>query len=258
MLQNRPHCLWSWWSPISKGYHHSFTAAWYIHLGQAYQWMTWLHPHLEGWLWSQLTRHIGRNMEIDHWYIIWGRFHRHGHTDHVHWTVCSYRRPVLVKDIYTYLISNRTSYKLPTFPYIFWKGKCPPKIIHFAWLVFYNKNLSWDNLRKRSWHGPSGCSMCETDEETNLHMFIKYPATMRIWYALANIFDFPLTDFESPSAALIWWSRQKGNQRFLILIFLWSAWKWRNDRIFNDSHMPSSYILDNIMTSWHMIYGSIW
>eukprot|EP00253_Pinus_taeda_P025007 PITA_25007 len=184
-------------------------------------------------------------------------FHRHGHADHLQWTVCSFRRPVSVRDIYTHLISNRISYTLLTFPYIFWKAKCPPKIIHFAWLVFYNKNLSWDNLRKRSWHGPNRCSMCGTDEETNLHMFIKCPATLRIWYVLANIFDFPLTDFDSPSAALIWWSRQNGNRRFLILIFLWSAWKWRNANIFNDSHMPSSYILDNIMTSWHMIYRSI-
>lgn len=98
--------------------------------------------------------------------------------------------------------------------------------------------------------------MCKSDEETNLHMFIKCPVIQRIWYVLANTLDFLLTDFISPSAALIWWSKQNGNRRFLILIFLWSVWKWRNAYIFTDSALPPSSIMDNFMTDWHMIYGS--
>jgi len=154
------------------------------------------------------------------------------------------------------MISYRSSNSQSTFPYVFWKARCPLKYIHFAWLVFHNKNLSWDNLRNRSWHGPNRCSMCESDEETNLHMFFKCLSTLRIWYVLANSFDFPLTVFDSSRAALFWWSRQNGNRRFLILIFLWTAWKWRNSRIFNDSNSPVSFILDNILATWYMIYGS--
>lgn len=183
--------------------------------------------------------------------------HRHGISDQLQWTVSCFRRPVSVRDIYAYLISNRFPYSLPSFPYIFWKANCPPKFTHFAWLVFYKKNISWDNLRKRSWHGPSRCSMCGNDEETNLHMFIKCPATLRIWYVLAINFDFLLTNFDSTSAARIWCSRHNGNRRFLILLFLWSVWKWRNTIIFKDSHMPPSFIIDNIMSLWHSIYGSI-
>lgn len=182
--------------------------------------------------------------------------HRHGQKDQLLWTVSCFRRPVSVRDIYNHMIRNRIPYTLPSFPYIYWKAKCPPKIIHFAWLVFYNKNLSWDNLRKRYWHGPSRCSVCKYDEETNLHMFIKCPVIQRIWYVLANTFDFLLTDFDSPSAALILWSRQNGNRWFLILIFLWTVWKWRNAYLFNDSASSPSCIIDNILSDWHMIYGS--
>eukprot|EP00253_Pinus_taeda_P035371 PITA_35371 len=185
-----------------------------------------------------------------------GGFHRHGPVDHLIWTVCKNRRPVSIRDIYTHMISYRSPNSQSTFPYVFWKARCPLKYIHFAWLVFHNKNLTWDNLRKRSWHGPSRCSMCESNEETNLHMFFKCPSILRIWYVLENSFDFPLTVFDSSRAALFWWSRQNGNRRFPILIFLWTAWKWRNSRIFNDSNSPVSFILDNILATWYMIYGS--
>lgn len=154
------------------------------------------------------------------------------------------------------MICSRVPYSLPSFPHRYWKAKCPSKIIFFAWLVFYNKNLTWDNLRKRFWHGPSRCTVCKADEESNLHLFFKCPVIQQIWYVLSNSFDFILTDFDSPSAALIWWSNQKGNRRFLILIFLWSVWKWRNDHVFNDSAMSSSTIMDSIMTEWHDIYGT--
>lgn len=181
--------------------------------------------------------------------------HRHGKQDDIQWTVSRFRRPVTVRDIYLHLISNRTPYSLPSFPSIYWKAKCPPKLIHFAWLVFYNKNLSWDNLRKRNWHGPSRCTACRTEEETNLHMFIHCSVIQRIWYVLANTFYFPLTAYDSLNAALIGWSRQRGNTRFLILIFLWNVWKWRNASIFNDTVSPPNCILDNILSDWHMIYG---
>eukprot|EP00253_Pinus_taeda_P017747 PITA_17747 len=182
--------------------------------------------------------------------------HRHGTIEQLNWTVCGFKRPVSIRDIYSYLSINRIPYSLPSFPYIFWKAKCPPKYIHFAWLVFYNKNLSWENLRKRSCHGPSRCSLCGNEEETNLHMFIKCPATLQIWYVLATNFDFSLTDFDSISAVFIWWRRQNGNRHFLILIFLWTVWNWRNAIIFRDIHMPPFILLDSIMSTWHMTYGS--
>lgn len=159
--------------------------------------------------WKSITNTLSR-----------GSFHRHGPVDHLIWTVCNDRRPVSVRDIYTDMIRHRNPSAQILFPIVFWKVGCPLKYIHFAWLVFYNKNLSWDNLRKRCWHGPSRFTMCESDEETNLHMFFQCPSIQRVWYVLVNTFVFPLIVFDSSHAALIWWSRQRGNRRFLILIFL--------------------------------------
>eukprot|EP00253_Pinus_taeda_P010868 PITA_10868 len=185
-----------------------------------------------------------------------GGIHRYGTTDQLKWSVCGFRRPVTVRDIYSHLCIDRFPYFPPSFPYIFWKATCPPKFIYFSWLVFYNKNLSWENLRKRSWHGPSRCPLCGNDEETNLHIFIKCTSSSRIWYALAHNFGFTLTVFYSIHAAIIWWSRQKGNRRYLILIYLWMVWKWRNDIIFRNQFVPPIFIIDSIMSLWHSIYGS--
>eukprot|EP00253_Pinus_taeda_P013002 PITA_13002 len=185
--------------------------------------------------------------------IISGGIHRFGTSDQLKWTVCGFRRPVTVRDIYSHLCIGRFPYIPPSFPSIFSKASCPPKFIYF---VFYNKNLSWENLRKRSWHGPSRCPLCGNDEETNLHLFIKCTSSSRIWYALAHNFGFTLTVFDSIHAAIFWWSRQKGNRRYLILIYLWMVWKWRNDIIFRNHSVPPIFIIDSIMSLWHSIYGS--
>lgn len=185
-----------------------------------------------------------------------GGIHRCDTADQLQWTVCGFRRPVSVRDIYSFLLIDSFPFSHPSFPYIFWKASCPPKFIHFAWLVYYNKNLTWENLRKRSWYGPSRCSLCGHEEETNIHMFIKCSSSLQIWYVLAHLFGFSLTDFDSTSAAILWWGRQSGNRRYIILIFLWTIWRWRNDIIFRGLHMPRDLYIDHIMSLWHSLYGS--
>lgn len=48
--------------------------------------------------------------------------------------------------------------------------------------------------------------------------------------------------------AIIWWGRQNGNRRFIILIFLWTIWRWRNDIIFRDLQLPLAFYIDYIMS----------
>lgn len=129
-------------------------------------------------------------------------------------------------------------------------------MILFAWLVFNNRNLSWDNLRKRRWHGPNRCFMCESEEETNLHMFFQCNTTQKIWYELAISFDFPYNVFDSVHAAFKWWCSQCAKRRPILIITLWLAWKWRNQKIFRDSKVPFSDIMQSICSSFDAITGS--
>lgn len=115
---------------------------------------------------------------------------RGGQSDHLYWFMPSVPAPVRVKDIYSELIIIKVSGTASMFPKALWKTGCLPRMIFFAWVLFNNRNLTWENLRKRCWHGPSRCSMCESDEETNLHMFFQCISTQEIWYELAFLYDF--------------------------------------------------------------------
>lgn len=133
---------------------------------------------------------------------------RGGQSDHLYWFTPSVSAPVRVKDIYSELIIIKVPGTAPMFRKALWKTGCPPRMIFFAWLLFNNRNLTWENLRKRCWHGPSWCSMCESDEETNLHMFFQCISTQEIWYELAFLYDFPHVVFDSVHAAFQWWISQ--------------------------------------------------
>ena len=38
-----------------------------------------------------------------------------------------------------------------------WKSEGPLKAKIILWLALSNKLLTWENLKKRGWHGPSWC-----------------------------------------------------------------------------------------------------
>lgn len=161
--------------------------------------------------------------------------------------------PTSVKDIYSDIICSKALSSAFFFSMALWKTGCPPRMIFFASLVFNNRNLTWDNLRKRNWHGPSRCSMCESEEETNLHMFFHCNSTQEIWYELAILFDFPLSVFVSVHAAFQWWSSQCESRRPILIIMIRCAWRWRNHKIFRDSKAPYKSILHCISSFFDSI-----
>ena len=75
--------------------------------------------------------------------------------DYLIWNEPKGRSTIYVKDIYNMLQMENPTSPDNIFPTVFWKTNWPTKTILFAWLVFNNKNLTWDNLQKRNWHGPA-------------------------------------------------------------------------------------------------------
>eukprot|EP00253_Pinus_taeda_P026308 PITA_26308 len=65
---------------------------------------------------------------------------------------------------------------------LFW-----PKIKTFLWLLMQGKTLTWDNLRKKGFSGPSICPMCRNEEETINHLFSSCLWANSIWKWLENI-----------------------------------------------------------------------
>lgn len=181
---------------------------------------------------------------------------RGGQSDHLYWFTPSVSAPVRVKDIYSELIIIKVPGTAPMFRKALWKTGCPPRMIFFAWLLFNNRNLTWENLRKRCWHGPSWCSMCESDEETNLHMFFQCISTQEIWYELAFFIWFSSRCLWFCACSLSMVDFTMWNIRPLFIIMIWFVWKWRNHKIFNDSRVPFKSILPCICSYYDYITGN--
>ena len=54
-----------------------------------------------------------------------------------------------------------------------WNHPSLPKIDIFCWSLLHDSILSWDNLKKRGWEGPSRCLLCACHEESSDHVFLK-------------------------------------------------------------------------------------
>lgn len=133
------------------------------------------------------------------------------------------------------------------FPPRFWKARCPLKMILFSWVVFSNRNLTWEVLQRKGWQGPGRCPMCQFVAETNAHMFFQCASTTHIWCELSLSYGFPNRFFSYVQDGFKWWSEQCPSWRTLFILACWFLWKWRNAHIFQDSRVPLASILFHIL-----------
>jgi len=62
-----------------------------------------------------------------------------------------------------------------------WENPHWMKVKLFKWLVQQGKILTWDNLRKRGFVGPSRCHLCRQQEETTNHLLNRCTFTTILW-----------------------------------------------------------------------------
>jgi len=171
---------------------------------------------------------------------------RPGTKDVLAWNLPRAPSPVHVKGIYVALSFKPAHSDQQIFPFSLWKVACPLKMVLFSWLLFQNRNLSWEVLQKKGWQGPGRCALCLSAEETNYHLFFQCQASQQIWYELSLSLDFPYLGFSSVQDGFFWWCARTDTRRTLFLLVCWTIWKWRNDSIFNSSRRPISSILLSI------------
>eukprot|EP00253_Pinus_taeda_P027689 PITA_27689 len=87
---------------------------------------------------------------------------------------------VYAKHIYLQILLSESDTCDNIFPPAFWKSGCPLKIIIFGWLVFHDRNLTWENLQKCKWCGPAICPLRRSNSENNLHIFLQCPQSQLI------------------------------------------------------------------------------
>jgi exonuclease III len=126
-----------------------------------------------------------------------------------------------------------------------WNLKHWPKITLFLWLVAHSSILTWDNLSKRGFVGPSVCILCGEAAETMNHLLTSCPYTAQIWDQMAlimrtsdyvrdniadTIADWRDHPFHSPLLNRIW--------QLTPGFILWQVWKERNRRLFRNIFLP--------------------
>lgn len=166
------------------------------------------------------------------------------------------RLTVYVKYIYLELQQDSPIHQDNIFPIIFWKSGCSYKIIIFAWLVFHNKNLTWDNLQKGNWSGPAICPICKCEEENNMHIFLNCLQSQGIWKNLTVHFGFSMVSFLFLKEAFEWWSNLKSDWRPILLLTFWAIWKWRNRALFQNNKENYNTFYESILSQYYFGYSS--
>jgi ribonuclease HI len=135
-----------------------------------------------------------------------------------------------------------------------WDKALWPKISTFLWLVIHNRILTWDNLRKRGFVGPSICVLCHSQEETKEHLFNGCSYSQRIWDQGAQIMRRSGQNRSSIRETIGHWgdiifSNPILNHIWTLLpgFILWQIWKARNKSIFHSSNSSSDLTWNNVV-----------
>jgi hypothetical protein len=116
-----------------------------------------------------------------------------------------------------------------------WEWQLPLKVKLVVWLLLEQIILTWDNLIKRGFLGPSICVLCKKSEETVLHLFGECSFIIGIWQTITKelkvVNNLQGGQFED---ILQIWSRGKENWKEIPCYICWEVWKHRNLMIFED------------------------
>eukprot|EP00253_Pinus_taeda_P017362 PITA_17362 len=131
-----------------------------------------------------------------------------------------------------------------------WRTPSWPKIDFFAWQLCHGRILTYDNLQRKGFHGPSMCALCNNSSETITHIMFKCNFSKHLWRSftqnLNSNFVMPCSTVELFSN---WAARYPGlppkNQVIkaawatLPKITCWQIWLERNRRIFRSTKQNS-------------------
>ena len=118
-----------------------------------------------------------------------------------------------------------------------------------------NKLLTWDNLLKHRWIGPSRCVLCFNKEENTHHIFMDCSFTSSVWSKLCGIYkcESPLSRNSFAEMFKLWLSNfvEHSFSRYLFFFAYWSIWKSRNHCIFEGVQASVSGVIYQISHLMH-------
>lgn len=121
-----------------------------------------------------------------------------------------------------------------------WQAELWPKISTFLWLLSKKRILTWDNLIKRGFIGPSRCPNCNKNCETIYHLLEECTLAKQIWQKVEHCNEKAYPRMADITANIRTWAKNPFKSRVLNSLWnilpgflYWSLWKECNHRIFN-------------------------
>jgi ribonuclease HI len=157
------------------------------------------------------------------------------------WTGVDNKGELSVKNTYEAIFSLK---EIPTWSgwkKNIWKWPLPLKMILFFWLAWKNKILTWEQLQRKGWVGPSVCCLCNQREENLNHLFITCDFTRSAWAKCAHTlkFNHQWAGTSLNECMNNWLLNSQVSKRIPIII-CWFLWKERNKTLF-EGHSPSTW-----------------
>ena len=116
----------------------------------------------------------------------------------------------------------------------------PMRVSLFAWEASWNRILTCDQLKRRGWNLPNRCYLCKQEEETNDHLFLVCIKVRMLWNVIFALFGVHWVLHSSMKGNLLGWhgsfvgKRREKAWKAAHLCLMWTLWKERNVRAFND------------------------
>jgi hypothetical protein len=116
-----------------------------------------------------------------------------------------------------------------------WKVKSPTKTRLFMWNVLRNKVPTWDNLQKQNFVGPGWCTLCKSEGESSIHLFLNCRYINKVWMEISRLLNLQCLwegrDLEHSWHT--WWNNKDYKHlKSLPLLVIWGVWLARNSFIF--------------------------
>uniref|UniRef100_A0A2N9FZT4 Reverse transcriptase domain-containing protein n=1 Tax=Fagus sylvatica TaxID=28930 RepID=A0A2N9FZT4_FAGSY len=172
--------------------------------------------------------------------LIHSKIPRHEGPDVMKWSLRQHGR-FGSKSFYQALIGQSNIH----FPWkAIWRVKAPRRVAFFVWTVAWGKILTCDNLMRRGYSLAGWCCMCRNGWETWDHLLLHCVQASFLWSAVLRSFGVCWV-FPNSIKDLYGWFNSFGKHESEIwnlvpLCLLWTVWRERNQRIFDDmEHSPS-------------------
>ncbi|RVW16810.1 putative ribonuclease H protein [Vitis vinifera] len=129
----------------------------------------------------------------------------------------------------------------PPFPArTIWMPWVPIRASFFGWEAAWNRLLTTDRLKRFGWSIPNRCFLCKYKEETTDHLLLFCEKARMLWLLIFSLFGVQWVMHSSVKNHLLGWhgsfvgKKRKKAWRAAPLCLMWTIWRERNRRAFDD------------------------